>query len=510
MMTEELPTYLDINPFGHRDLDGHDAARTFRGVDKQAAYKMFDDNLFFYSEDLGGMGEEAFRYYSGALYDYTTYLSQSSSCEADEFLSHSEDILSIFSLRKIYYKNSNYANDPYKSICNICIKKLKTIQTSTLSLYSEEGINKMILEFKSIMTHHHICKLRDSEGHGTLFVWTAILLIAISLLCISLNVLLNTKNEDIAFVHIPIAIASIVFIIFVGIRGSYALFAKTNYIFEDKQITIHYSIFDRKCGRISSIQITEPCYYFAQCKRSGQGVINLCSHQYDNLVSVHSLSYSVMLINQNEKTTLFVSCYKCKAEEFIAQFKQCYPSIKGITSEGYLLEPDKQLAFYNANSLEATSAKEWRPVAGGFALAFLFIIALLGLGINLEIDALESPPKESGWIQTEGELRKKHSTSSDASYDYSLVYYWGGKRYRSHTTTSYSDIERAINGKYQLYVNPNKPSNNCLHLDSREDIKKRIHLLTVLAMISILLCIAFTIVMIRCWKKSNRNQIVNR
>ncbi len=157
-MKEELPTYVDINPFGHRDLDGHDAARKFLGVDKQTAYKMFDDNLFFYSEDLGNMGEDAFRYYSGALYDYTTYLSQSSSCEADEFLSHCEDILSIFRLRKIYHENSNYANDPYKSICNICIQKLEKTQTharefilnSTLYLYAEEDINKMILEFKSI------------------------------------------------------------------------------------------------------------------------------------------------------------------------------------------------------------------------------------------------------------------------------------------------------------------------------------------------------------------------
>jgi len=211
-----------------------------------------------------------------------------------------------------------------------------------------------------------------------------------------------------------------------------------------------------------------------------------------------------MLIDKNEKKPLFMSCYKLKAKEFIAQLKQYYPSIKGITSEGYLLEPDQQLAFYNADSLEAASAKQWRPIAGGFALAFLFSSAICVLGIHQDTDALESPPKESGWIQTEGELRTTHSisnTSKTSSYDYSLVYYWGGKRYHSHTTSSYSDIERATNGAYQLYVNPKKPSNNSLHLDSLDDIKKRIHIYIIISIICILLCITFTIMMIRCWVK---------
>jgi len=349
------------------------------------------------------------------------------------------------------------------------------------------------------MTHHHICKLKDSKGRLRQFFWNVLPLISFMLLCLIFLSLLSSKGSE--MILSVVAIISSVFVIILGMRVIYALFAKKNYIFEDKQITIHHSIFGCKLGRSSIIPIAEPSYYFSQCQRSAKKTTNLYTRQR----SVPSLSYSVMLINQNEKTTLFESFDKVKAEEFIIQLKQCYPSIKGITSEGYLLGPDQQFAFYNISLGGSSSNSEFgRTFPGMLALIFLIASLITSFFVYINIEKLDSPPKESGWVQTESELIKtKHSGGGrhTGSTAYSLIYYWGGERYHTLRTSSYSDIERSKDNGYQLYVDPNKPSNYSFHLDSREDIQKRINMMIMISIICILLCIAFIIMTIRVWKK---------
>lgn len=334
-------------------------------------------------------------------------------------------------------------------------------------------------------------------------------------LCCLINALLNVEDNEMYVIIFFLIIAS-VFIIVLGMRLVYSLFARSDYIFEDRQMSIHHCIFERIRGKSHNIQIAEPSYYFAQCKRRSTGKrlgstgqrLGFFSQQYDELMSFSSLSYSVMLLSKNEKTTLFMSCYKSKAEEFIEQLQLCYPSIKGVTSEGYLLEPNRQLEFYNAASLEEglakSNAKTSKVFAGFMAFFFLAIAAMGFFGVNQETNALDSPPKESGWVQTKGKLIKTQcpsSTSKRVEYNYGLVYHWAGKRYHTHCLQSYSDIEKSSNGVPHLYVNPKKPSKYSFHLDSREDIQNRVYLYTMIMIIAFLLSISLMIVMIRNWRK---------